>query len=119
MEIMNLPRGCGKTTNTIIEAVKTDYPVIVGYDAMKKEFKRRVKEICNKNITVYTISEFCDDNFWRGKIDKKPEKVIIDELPLVLEQLLGCKCEIATMTGKSLEEYYEYRDYSGCRIKGE
>ena len=30
MEIMNLPRGCGKTTNTIIEAVKTDYPIIVG-----------------------------------------------------------------------------------------
>lgn len=119
MEIMNLPRGYGKTTNTIIEAVKTDYPVIVGYGAMKKEFERRAKEICNKNITVYTISEFCDDNFWRGKIDNKPEKVIIDELPLVLEQLLGCKCEIATMTSKSLEEYYKYRDYSGCRTKGE
>ena len=29
MEIMNLPRGCGKTTNTIIETVKTGYPVIV------------------------------------------------------------------------------------------
>ena len=119
MEIMNLPRGCGKTTNTIIEAVKTDYPVIVGYGTMKEEFKRRAKEICNKNITVYTISEFCDDNFWRGKVDKKPEKVIIDELPLVLEQLLGCKCEMATMTSKSLEEYYGYRDYGGCRTKGE
>lgn len=111
---MNLPRGYSKITNTIIEAVKTDYPVIVGYGAMKKEFERRAKEICNKNITVYTISEFCDDNFWKGKVDKKSEKVIIDELPLVLEQLLGCKCEMATMTSKSLEEYLEIRDYDGC-----
>ena len=38
---------------------------------------------------------------------------------MLLERLLGCKCEIATMTSKSLEEYYGYRDYCGCRTKGE
>lgn len=27
MEIMNLPRCCGKSTNIIIEAVKTGYPI--------------------------------------------------------------------------------------------
>lgn len=119
MEIMNLPRACGKTTNTIFEAVKTGYPVIVANTPMKRDVMRRAEKIYNKSITVYTVSEFCDDDYWRGKIDKKPEKVIIDELPYVLEKLLNAKCEMATMTSKSLEEYYEYRDYGDCRTKGE
>lgn len=115
MEIINLARGYGKTTNIIIKAVKTGYPIIVGYSTMKKEIEKRAKEICNKNITVYTVSEFCNDNFWRGKIDKKPEKVIIDELPLVLEQLLGCGCEMATITSESLEEYYNTMKLKKCQ----
>ena len=103
MEIMNLPRGCGKTTNIIIEAVKTGYPIITLHNAMRKRIERRAEEITNQKITVYTVAEFLDDGFWRGKIDKKPEYV-------VLEELLGSKCEMATMTSKSLEEYYEHRD---------
>ena len=110
MEIMNLPRGCGKTTNIIIEAVKTGYPIITLYNAMRKRIERRAEEITNQKITVYTVAEFLDDGFWRGKIDKKPEYVLIDELAFVLEELLGAKCEMATMTSKSLEEYYERRD---------
>lgn len=110
MEIMNLPRGCGKTTNIIIEAVKTGYPIITLYNAMGKRIERRAEEITNQKITVYTVAEFLDDGFWRGKIDKKPEYVLIDELSFVLEELLGAKCEMATMTSKSLEEYYERRD---------
>lgn len=110
MEIMNLPRGCGKTTNIIIEAVKTGYPIITLCNAMRKRIERRAEEITNQKITVYTVAEFLDDGFWRGKIDKKPEYVLIDELSFVLEELLGAKCEMATMTSKSLEEYYERRD---------
>lgn len=110
MEIMNLPRGCGKTTNIIIEAVKTGYPIITLHNAMRKRIERRAEEITNQKITVYTVAEFLDDGFWRGKIDKKPEYVLIDELSFVLEELLGAKCEMATMTSKSLEEYYEHRD---------
>ena len=56
--------------------------------------------------------EFLDDDFWCDKIDKKPEHVLIDELPFVLEELLGTKCEMATMTSKSLEEYYGHRDWN-------
>lgn len=48
--------------------------------------------------------------FWRGKIDFKPKKVLIDELPFVLSYLLNAECEMATMTSKSLEEYYGHRD---------
>lgn len=98
MEIINLPRGSGKTTYTIIEAIKTGCPIIVGNQTMKKELKKYAKRLYNEDIVVYTISEFCDDNFWRGKGSKKPEKVIIDELPLVLGQILGCSCKMATMT---------------------
>lgn len=36
MEIINLPRGYGKTTNIIIKAAKTGYPIITLYDAMRR-----------------------------------------------------------------------------------
>ena len=104
MEIINLPRGSGKTTYAIIEAIKTGCPIIVGNQTMKKELKKYAKRLYNEDIVVYTISEFCDDNFWRGKGNKKPEKVIIDELPLILGQILGCSCKIATMTGNIFEK---------------
>lgn len=115
MEIINLPRGDGKTTYAIIEAMKTGYPIITMNGVMKRELERYVKKFYGEDIVVYTISEFCDDNFWRGRADKKPEKVIIDELPLVLSQILGCDCKMATMTGK----YYGHRNYGDRRTKDE
>lgn len=110
MEIMNIPRACGKSTNIIIEAVKTGYPVIVGTKNHKRLLERRAEEVTNKRISIYTVAEFCDDGFWQGKIDFKPKKVLIDELPFVLSYLLNAECEMATMTSKSLEEYYGHRD---------
>ena len=103
MEIINLPRGDGKTIYAIIEAIKTGCPIIVGNQVMKKELKKYAKRLYNEDIAVYTISEFCDDNFWKDD-DKKPEKVIIDELPFILGQILGCSCKMATMTGKIFEK---------------
>ena len=103
MEIINLPRGGGKTIYAIIEAIKTGCPIIVGTQTMRKELKKYAKRLYNEDIIVYTISEFCDANFWKDD-DKKPEKVIIDELPLILGQILGCSCKMATMTGKIFEK---------------
>lgn len=99
---MNLPRGCGKSTNIIIEAVKTGYPVIVGTNMQKRHLEHRAEEITNKRISIYTVAEFCNDDFWRGKIDFKPNKVLIDGLPYVLSYLLNAECEMDTMTSKSL-----------------
>ena len=117
VEIINLPRGCGKTTNIIIEAVKTGYPIITLRRTMKRDIERRAEKITNKKITVYTVAEFLDDDFWCDKIDKKPEHILIDELPYILEKLLGSKCETATMTSKSLEEYYGHRDLDRQEIQ--
>ena len=63
MEIMNLPRGCGKTTNIIIEAVKTGCPIITLCRTMKRDIERRAEKITNKKIAVYTVAEFLDDDF--------------------------------------------------------
>lgn len=49
---------------------------------MKRDIERRAEKITNKKITVYTVAEFLDDDFWCDKIDKKPEHVLIDELLL-------------------------------------
>lgn len=111
MEILNVPRGYGKSTRLIMKAVETGYPIIAMNNAEKREIKRYAEKITNKCIAVYTVDEFLDDGFWRGKIDKKPESVLIDELPFVLKKLLGAKCEMATMTSKSLEEYYMRRNF--------
>ena len=107
---MNLPRGCGKTTNIIVESAKTGYPIIVMNTTTKIELQRHAKRITDIPITVYTIQEFTDDNFWRGRRDF-PQKVLIDELPFVLRHLLGVDCEMATMTSESTEEYYGRRDF--------
>ena len=36
MEILNVPRGYGKSTRLIMKAVETGYPIIVGTESMKQ-----------------------------------------------------------------------------------
>ena len=109
MEIMNLPRGCGKSTNIIVESINTGYPIIVGTINQKKYLMETARKITMQPILVYTVNEFCSDMFWNDK-SYKPKKVLIDELPNILSILLGTDCEMATMTSKSIEEYYSHRD---------
>lgn len=103
MEILNVPRGFGKTTNILIKAITTGYPVVVANRVFREDAKRRLGQITRKNIEIYTIKEFCNDDFWRGR--KRPEKVLIDDLNVILREILNADCEMATMTSGSLEDY--------------
>ena len=103
MEIINVPRAFGKTTNIIMRAVKTGYPIIVGTSSQKNVLKDQIRRITDKEVKVYTVYEFCDNNKFRGK--DKPENILIDELPTVLSVMLNANVDMATMTSRSIERY--------------
>lgn len=96
MEILNVPRGYGKSTRLIMKAIETGYPILVGTESMKQHLRNLAKEITNKEIKIYAAYEF-------SNIDVK--NILIDDLPLVLSIILNTNVEMATMTSGSLEEY--------------
>ena len=110
MEIINVPRAFGKTTNLIMRAVKTGYPIIVGTSSQKNVLKDKIRRITDKEVEVYTIFDFCDNNKFRGK--DKPENILIDELPIVLSIMLNANVDMATMTSNSIEMYDIERKYN-------
>ena len=91
MEILNWQRGYGKTFRAIQEAKQNNLPLIVALDSQKRHIQEK-----DKDVEVYTVEE------WQGKNDDR--NVIIDELPIVLNQL-GLRTELATMTSTSLDMY--------------
>ena len=94
MEILNWQRGYGKTFRAIQEAKQRNLPLIVALDSQKRHIQEK-----DKDVEVYTVEE------WQGKNDDR--NVIIDELPIVLNQL-GLRTELATMTSTSLGMYHEF-----------
>lgn len=100
MEILNVPRGYGKSIRLIMKAVETGYSIIVGTESMKRYLRDLAEKITNKEINIYSVYEF-------ASIDamKRDKNILIDELPLVLSILLNTNVEMATMTSGSLESY--------------
>ena len=84
MEIINVPRAFGKTTNIIMRAVKTGYPIIVGTSSQKNVLKDKIRRITDKEVEVYTIFDFCDNNKFRGK--DKPENV--ERMPIIAKDII-------------------------------
>ena len=103
MEILNWQRGYGKTFRAIQEAKQRNLPLIVALDSQKRHIQEK-----DKDVEVYTVEE------WRGKNDDR--NVIIDELPIVLNQL-GLHTELATMTSTSLGMYHEFLWEERCKEK--
>ena len=94
-KIYDVQRGCGKTTKCILDSAETGYPIICANNTLKKYILSKAKEL-NKEIKVYTCQEYLDSGYWRGH--RKPEKIIIDELPMVLNQIFDTEVEFATMS---------------------
>ena len=97
MEILNWQRGYGKTFRAIQEAKQRNLPLIVALDSQKRHIQEK-----DKDVEVYTVDE------WQDKQDEGDDRsMIIDELPIVLNQL-GLRTELATMTSTSLGMYHEF-----------
>lgn len=100
MEILNVPRGYGKSTRLIMKAIETGYPIIVGTESMKRYLRDLAERITDKEVKIYSAYEFADINAM-----KRDKNILIDELPIVLSILLNTNVEMATMTSGSLEKY--------------
>lgn len=94
MEIIDLPRGYGKTEIAIRRAHETGCPIIVATADRERRIKRKLKEKGYTDIDVYTVIE------WLKESHKQHEYIIIDELELVLYLLLNTTVEMATLTSK-------------------
>ena len=53
MEILNVPRGYGKSTRLIMKAVETGYSIIVGTESMKRYLRDLAEKITNKEIKIF------------------------------------------------------------------
>lgn len=95
MKIYDVPRGYGKSTKCILDSAKTGYPIICADNNSKSYILEKAREL-NKEIETYTCQECLELEFWRGR--RKPERIIIDELPMVLNQIFGTEVEFATMS---------------------
>lgn len=95
MEMIDIPRGMGKTSYLIHKSHETGYPIIVATETHKAALIAKAKLYKIKIPEPILVNEYyaC----------KKPEAVLIDELPMVLKTL-GVDVKIATMTSDSKKE---------------
>ena len=104
MEIIDVPRCFGKTNYLIHKSKETGYPIVVGTKSQKELLCEKAKDINIEIPEPITITEFLNYGYFRE--EKKPDNILIDELPNVLSNILGCNVKIATMTSYS-KEYYD------------
>lgn len=77
LNLLDVPRGSGKTYLLVEESKKTGIPIIV----FDEKFKNYLKEK-NKEIEIYTLEEYI-------KLKEKPKEIYIDEGIEVLKRFLN------------------------------
>lgn len=103
MEIINVRRGSGKTTNLIYESNKKEIPIVCDTKSQCSFIEKKAKYMGVRIPEPICIYDLYSSDKFRGRA--KPEKILIDELPRVLSLITGCEIETATMTSCSLELY--------------
>lgn len=92
MDVIDLPRGYGKTEIAIKRAHETGAPIIVSSNRQKTLIEERIRGTVYGDVIVYTLAEWV--------ISYGHDYVIIDELASVLSTILGATVEMATLTSK-------------------
>lgn len=85
-------RGTGKTTHAIITSSETSATIITHNIIVAREVHKQAKYL------GYDIPEPMSINQYLNTKHDKPEKIIIDELELVLSQVLDSKIELITIS---------------------
>lgn len=89
MEILSMERGSGKTTKLIKISNKTKAPIICRNRNMAKFIKEKAKEMSLEIPNTMTIDMYKNEKY-------RYEKVLIDDIDLVLGQFLGTRILYAT-----------------------
>lgn len=95
MDILNLERGKGKTTYLIQRSHMTRKPILVGVEFQKNFIKNRAREMGVFIPEPLSVNDLFGDSS-RGKV--KPTSILVDEMPTVLQTILGITIDTVTMT---------------------
>jgi hypothetical protein len=105
MELMDVPRGAGKTTACVEWLKQSKYHVLLVANASRKSQICATfnldQETTDRVVTPYTLDNLLGkSNFFRCKSDffTSEAKVAIDELDDVLDIMLGMRVVLATFT---------------------
>jgi hypothetical protein len=95
MDILNLGRGKGKTTYLLMKSHMTQIPILTATISSKDYIKIEAERIGLDIPEPLSVKDLVGDNS-RGKI--KPYRLLVDEMPAVLQAVLGITIDTATMT---------------------
>jgi hypothetical protein len=87
MKIINLPRGCGKTTRLLYASEFNNAPILCANETSKRHLLDSAKKL---NLKIPEPITPADVVMWGiFKTDIKNKDILIDETPMVLQSLLG------------------------------
>lgn len=95
MDILNLERGKGKTTYLIQRSHMTRTPILVGMEMQKNYIKNKARDMGISIPEPLSVNDLFGDSS-RGKV--KPTSILVDEIPTVLQTILGITIDTVTMT---------------------
>ncbi|EXG87735.1 hypothetical protein K413DRAFT_4633 [Clostridium sp. ASBs410] len=95
MDILNLGRGKGKTTYLLMKSHMTQIPILTATIGSKDYVKIEAERMGLDIPEPLTVNDLAGDNA-RGRI--KPSRLLVDEMPAVLQAALGITIDTATMT---------------------
>ena len=105
MEVCNLPRGRGKTTYLVYRSYVTHTPIL----CMNQTHVKTIKDMASR-LELSIPEPIAVSDYMRNyvNINKKPNRVLVDEALFVLGQVLETNVDTVTFT--------EYDDYNErCR----
>lgn len=100
MEIINLPRGRGKTTSLIVTSSIANMPIVVATRAQYEYVVQRAKELNIKIMEPIIFTKFINDSRYYTTTNqwKDIQGVLIDELDYTLKQIFEKPVCGATIT---------------------
>ncbi len=93
MEILNLPKGSGKTSKLVELASENNCAIIVSSIQKKNKLKEYIL-YSPYSVNVYTVQEFIHGI--NGAKFSKADKICIDDMDEVLQQFIGFDIAYAT-----------------------
>ena len=99
MKIINLPRGCGKTTRLLYASEFNDSPILCMSQAAKQHLLDSAKRLKLKIPEPITPSDVTMGSVFKTSIRDKD--ILVDEAPMVLQSLLSfivMICDIKAIT---------------------
>jgi hypothetical protein len=94
MQIINVPRGYGKTNKLLKLAEENGYTIIVATLAKKNKLKEEILYNKYHRVSVYTAEEFIHG--LNGARFSKNDKICIDDMDEVLQAIIGFDIVYAT-----------------------